>query len=1050
MKINILIYISFFFVINIFSVSAQSFQFKKHFVSYFVKDEISIRLNNMLDFEFDEYGRAWILLTNGLVFYDGIKYESIPFAKLNIPDYSFKEIIKNPSGGLYLVGFRIFPNQRGIKNKLKILALNPLLKSWVPIEQEFKKFNEEVLDLVNLYSFNSSEIGAISKVGYFYLKKNNKWENKFKIPNNQINTIFPAKNNQWHAYSNNTYFRLDAKGHILLTYKFENDIIIDFIEFKSNKDKCFLHLENKVVLINENGNVSSEISFPSGKSYSLINVLNLFQDSKGKFWFKYLNKVILLDEKGNLFQEFTEINNIDFTWYGRFPINEDALGGIWIHLGKGFFINKLIENDIHFYLKDEGFSFRGIQQINDSILYFNSYKGMGFLNTNSENIKKFISNKYDYLGALFYEPNNKIFVGSYNAGYGYIDLKENKLKRVNVVNKNVYHFNFLQKGFKNNYFWVGDFGFQRFNIENEKLNDFISLPANHFTISSFYEGNNFYLVGTDQGLLKYFPEDKKWTQLKVVPKIRVTGILYTNNKYFISTAGAGVFILDNNQKPINKGKYDLRGINKVIFSMILGSDKCIWLGTEKGLYCLNPQNGNYKIFSYLDGVYEEEFNWLSAVNLKNGDIVMGTINGLIRFNPKKMNNSFKDFEKGTIYLSTVKINNNSNTQNRNGLLEYQKKGKITLNPNEYSLTLYPGFSNNYIGKSLLFFVKTPYLDDWQLIKNFNSITLSPTAGKSNIQIRISQDTPEDFIKEINIPIYKHQRILENKTFLGLVILLIFSLIGIIFFLRYRLLTGKNKELEKDLAIRVKDLELNEQNLIDKNNKLAILIDERRRFFDILGHEVNTPLAGMKQLSRTFNFLLNKGEYEKALKIAQSLENSGNEISHLVDNLLTWSNLEKNTQLSRNLSFNITDKLNATIDLFNFQIHRKNIQFRLSLSEGFDGEINSDPNIISFILRNILSNAIKYCPEYGEIYCTLHRENDLINLSVYNSSEKLTSNNFSKLIGFSPVSSMPGTLQEKGLGIGLFMVWQLILLIKGNIIYDIHPNGGVKALITFKS
>jgi signal transduction histidine kinase/ligand-binding sensor domain-containing protein len=971
---------------NIISISAQSFQFKKHFVSYFVKDEISTRLNNMLDFEFDEYGRAWILLTNGLVMYDGIKYESIPFNKLNIPDYSFKEIIKNPSGGLYILGYRSFSNQRGIKNKLKIIALNSLLKSWIPINHEFKSFNNEVLELNNLYSFNANETGAISKGGYFYLKKNNIWEKKFKIPNNYINTIFPAKNKQWHAYSSNTYFRLDESGEILLIHKFENDIIIDFIEFKSNKDKCFLHLENRIILIDENGNISSELFFPTGKSISLINVLNLFLDSKGKFWLKYLNKVVVFDENGNLFQEFPEINNVEFTWHGRFPINEDVLGEIWIHLGKGFFINKLVENNIHFYLKNQGISFRGIQQINDSILYFNSYKGMGFLNINNGKIKQFISNKYDFLGALFHESRNKVFVGSNNAGYGYIDLNENKLKRVNVLNKNLYHFIFLQKGQKNNYLWAGDFGFQPFNIENEKLNDFISLPENHSTISSIYEGNNYYLVGTDQGLLKYFPENKKWTQLKDVPKIRVTGILYTENKYFISTAGAGVIILDIKHKLIKKGKYDLRGINKVIFSMILGSDKGIWLGTEKGLYCLNPQNGNYKVFSYLDGVNEEEFNWLSTVNLKNGDIVMGTINGLIRFNPQKMNNSLSDFENGAIFLSTVKINNNSNSKSRNGLLEYLSKGKITLNPNEYSLTLYPGFSNNYIGKSLLFFVKTPYLDDWQLIKNFNSITLSPTAGKSNILIRISEDSPKDFIKEINIPIYKHQRILENKTFLGLVLFLFLSLIGIIFFLRYRLITGKNRALEKDLAIRVKDLELNEQNLIDKNNKLAILNEERSRFFDILGHEVNTPLAGMKQLSHTFNYLLKKGEYEKSLKIAQSLEHSGTEISHLVDNLLTWSNLEKKTQFSKNITFNILDSFKATSNLFMFQIDRKNIQYSLSVDEEFDGEIESDPNIIGFIFRNILSNAIKYCPENGEINCSIDKDNDSLILRVFNTSD----------------------------------------------------------------
>lgn len=83
--------------------------------------------------------------------------------------------------------------------------------------------------------------------------------------------------------------------------------------------------------------------FPSGKSISLSNVLNIFHDSKGKFWLKYLNKVVVFDENGSLFQEFPSINNIEFTWYGRFPINEDVLGEIWIHLGKGFLSINLLK-----------------------------------------------------------------------------------------------------------------------------------------------------------------------------------------------------------------------------------------------------------------------------------------------------------------------------------------------------------------------------------------------------------------------------------------------------------------------------------------------------------------------------------------------------------------------------------------------------------------------------------------------------------------------------------------------------------------------------------
>ena len=1025
-----------------FSAVAQNNNFKPLYTTQFIKDEISIRLNNMVDFEFDDYGRAWIILTNGLVLYDGNKYEFMSYSQLGIPDYSFKEIYKNSSGGIYLVGYRNFTFQQGLKINLNVVILNPLLRTWSPIKSEL--LNND--NLINFYGFDN-HTALINKKGIFYIKNKDKWIEKFKIPNDRITTIFPANQGDWHAYSEDTYFKLGKNGNIIDSTRIKASKIRDFIEFKGQNEKCFLKLENEeIILIDNDYKVKNKISFPNN-SINLKVVNHLFVDKNLRLWIKYQNKVSVYNEIGEIFQDFPEINNQDIFWIPRFPIKEDKLGKVWIHLGFGFFYNSLIENDIKFYFKNEDYSFRGLQQVNDSIIYFNSYKGNGLLNLNT-GLNTYFSAKNNYfLGAFLNEKKRCIYLGTNNSKYEILNLDNFQVyKKINIDNR-FYHFVFLEKGLNNQYFWLGDFGFQSFDMANDSFGTFIPLPSGHSSISSFLDMDSYYLVGTDRGLLRYSPENKEWLSMAVIPKVRVTGLKYFKNRFIISTAANGLFVLNNKFETIGDIRKRLEPVNKVIFSMLIGSDDMIWLGTEKGLYKVNPLNGKYYMYAISDGIFEEEFNWLSMLNLKNGEILMGTINGLVRFNPRNMSDSFTDFGKGKFYFSSIEINNNSNTRNRNGLLDYLNKGKITLNPNEYSLTLYPGFSNNYIGKSLLFFVKTPYLDDWQLIKNFNSITLSPTAGKSNIQIRISQDSPDNFIKEINIPIYKLQRILENKTFLGLVLFLFLSLIGIIFFLRNRLLTGKNRALEKDLAIRVNDLELNEQNLIDKNNKLAILNEERRRFFDILGHEVNTPLAGMKQLSHTFNYLLKKGEYEKALKIAQSLEHSGNEISHLVDNLLTWSNLEKKTQFSKNITFNILDSFKATSNLFMFQMDRKSIKYSLSVNDEFDGVIESDPNIIGFIFRNILSNAIKYCPENGEINCSIHKYNDSLILSVFNTSDVISKDDFLLDIGVAPKISIPGTLQEKGLGIGLFMIFQLINKIKGEIEFKIHEEGGFTALIT---
>ena len=1029
-------------IVSFFSSFAQNNNSKPLYSSQFIKDEISLRLNNMVDFEFDEYGRAWILLTNSLVLYDGNKYESIPYSQLGIPDYSFKKIYKNSSGGLYLVGFRNFSFQQVLKINLNIIILNSLLRTWTPIKSEL--VNND--NLINFYGFEN-HTALINKKGFFYIKNKDKWIQKFKIPNAAITTIFPANKGEWHAYSEDTYFNLGENGNIIDSARIKASKIRDFIEFNGQYEKCFLQLENDSIrLLDKDYQFKNKLSFPN-KTINLNKVNHLFIDKNLRIWMKYQNSVSVYNERGEIFQDFPEIKSQDIFWRGRFPIKEDVLGKVWIHLGFGFFYNSLIKNDIKFYFKNEGYSFRGLQQINDSIIYFNSYKGNGLLNLNT-GLNTYFSSKYNYfLGAFLNEKKHCIYLGTNNSNYEILNLVNFQVYKKNNIDNRFYHFVFLEKGLNNQYFWLGDFGFQSFDMANDTLGTFFPLPPGHSSISSFLDMGSFYLVGTDRGLLKYSLKNKGWLNLAVIPKVRVTGIKYFKNRFFISTAANGLFVLNNKFEILGDIRKKLEPINKVIFSMLIGSDEMIWLGTEKGLYKVNPLNGKYNMYAISDGIFEEEFNWLSMLSLKNGEILMGTINGLVKFNPRKMADSFNDFEKGNFYFSSIEINNNSNTRNRNGLFEYLSKGKITLNPNEYSLTLYPGFSNNYMGKSLLFFVKTPYLDDWQLVEKFNSITLSPTAGKSNIQIRISQDSPEHFLKEINIPIYKLQYVLENKTFLWFASILFLLLIGIIFFLRYRLLTGKNKELERNLAIRVNDLELNEQSLIDKNNKLAILNEERRRFFDILGHEVNTPLAGMKQLSHTFNYLLKRGEYEKALKIAQSLEHSGTEISHLVDNLLTWSNLEKKTQISKNITFNILESFKSTSNLFMFQIDRKNIKFSLSVDDEFDGEIESDPNIIGFIFRNILSNAIKYCPENGEINCFIYKSKDSLLLKVFNTSNVISKDDFLLDIGVAPKISIPGTLQEKGLGIGLFMIFQLIHKINGDIEFKIHEEGGVTALIT---
>jgi sensor histidine kinase regulating citrate/malate metabolism len=71
------------------------------------------------------------------------------------------------------------------------------------------------------------------------------------------------------------------------------------------------------------------------------------------------------------------------------------------------------------------------------------------------------------------------------------------------------------------------------------------------------------------------------------------------------------------------------------------------------------------------------------------------------------------------------------------------------------------------------------------------------------------------------------------------------------------------------------------------------------------------------------------------------------------------------------------------------------------------------------------------------------------LRVFNTSYVISKDDFLLDIGVAPKISIPGTLQEKGLGIGLFMIFQLINKIKGEIEFKIHEEGGFTAFISLK-
>jgi len=93
---------------------------------------------------------------------------------------------------------------------------------------------------------------------------------------------------------------------------------------------------------------------------------------------------------------------------------------------------------------------------------------------------------------------------------------------------------------------------------------------------------------------------------------------------------------------------------------------------------------------------------------------------------------------------------------------------------------------------------------------------------------------------------------------------------------------------------------------------------------------------------------------------------------------------------------------------------------------------SDKAIINTVLRNLISNAIKYTPHNGLIMVSVIKKDDMYQVSVKDSGRGITAANLEKLFGLNTIQSTLGTANEKGTGLGLILCKDFVNKLGGNI------------------
>ncbi len=246
----------------------------------------------------------------------------------------------------------------------------------------------------------------------------------------------------------------------------------------------------------------------------------------------------------------------------------------------------------------------------------------------------------------------------------------------------------------------------------------------------------------------------------------------------------------------------------------------------------------------------------------------------------------------------------------------------------------------------------------------------------------------------------------------------------------------------------KNLELsNSKSIIEKDAiKLAQLNAEKNIFFSIIAHDLRGPLSGLEGISRILVNKNGKAKPEEISELAALLLDSSTQVFNLLEDLLEWAQLQMNVTTFSPDVFPLSGITNTAIYLLENSMVKKNISLKNNIP--YSLRVNADPSMLKTVIRNLISNAVKFTPKNGKIELNAKSlDNDKIQIEISDTGIGIDGRLLEKLFKLDQKTARPGTEGETSSGLGLILCKDLIDKHNGEISVESKVGKGTTFYIT---
>ncbi|MEI6276093.1 MAG: PAS domain-containing sensor histidine kinase [Prolixibacteraceae bacterium] len=237
----------------------------------------------------------------------------------------------------------------------------------------------------------------------------------------------------------------------------------------------------------------------------------------------------------------------------------------------------------------------------------------------------------------------------------------------------------------------------------------------------------------------------------------------------------------------------------------------------------------------------------------------------------------------------------------------------------------------------------------------------------------------------------------------------------------------------------------ETKLNIRNEELKIINAQKDRLFSIISHDLINPFNSILGFSEILLEQVKEKNYEGIEEYAEIINHSSLRAMDLMKNLLDWSRIQTGRIRFNPVHLRMIDLINNALDLYTYITNQKSIQISSSLSSELI--VYVDSNMMSTILRNLISNAIKFTKPGGEITIFTKWEQNELTISVADTGIGIPPKKLESLFYTDNTFSTSGTLHELGTGFGLILCKEFIEIHGGQLLVESTEGTGSVFSIT---